>query len=172
MQKGLGSGHRMQRLLLSSSQTFCAHSAAAPQLIYANCVGLYPTELAVVYRHFPVHDAAIPAAVAAECAARAGAFESMHDALFDNGALIVAGAWSEFAAKAGIADSVAFDECLHSKSAAQVVKRDMDLGSQLGVTGTPTLFVNDVRFERNPGWEKMAEHINQVLGRDPRQSQR
>src|SRR5450432_1686988 len=42
----------------------------------------YPRDLAVVYRHFPIHDFARAAASAASCADRQGAFQAMHDTLF------------------------------------------------------------------------------------------
>ena len=39
-------------------------------------------------------------------------------------------------------DTAAFDKCLSSAKYQTAVRKDIDEGARLGVTGTPTFFVN------------------------------
>lgn len=113
-------------------------------------------KLRFVFRNFPlgeIHPHALHAAAAAECvAARTGAkaYWTMHDELFDHqqdssDALddphLVA-----YAAAAGT-DRVQVERDLASDAYAERVHADFMSGVRSGVNGTPTFFVNGVRFD-------------------------
>lgn len=121
------------------------------------------------FRHFPlteVHPDAWRAAEASEAAAAQGSFWDMHDALFANGGrfgvsdLVV------------LADRLGLDvERLASELASGVyaprVQRDVDSGRALGVTGTPTFFVNGVLHTESFDARSLVDALTSD-SRDPR----
>jgi protein-disulfide isomerase len=101
--------------------------------------------LRMVYRHLPlstIHPHARPAALAAECAAGQNRFEAFHDALFAAQNEIGITAWQTFAARAGIPDLAAFAACLEDERHADTIDADVELADALGITATPTMFLN------------------------------
>ena len=101
----------------------------------------------VVYRHFPlaIHTHAEHAAIASECAARQGRFESMHDAIFARGDSLGAVPWVRLAEQAGVQDTGAFNRCVGDSSAVLRLRRDLEAGAALKVQRTPTILVGGVR---------------------------
>ncbi|QQG46497.1 MAG: DsbA family protein [Candidatus Niyogibacteria bacterium] len=86
------------------------------------------------------------AAVAARCAGEQGKFWEYHDALFGNQQGENRGAFSDanlksFAANLGL-ESQKFNECLDSEKYLSAVQDESALGRQLGVSGTPSSFIN------------------------------
>lgn len=101
----------------------------------------FPTQVRLVFRDFPLpmHADAPRAAEAAGCADEQGRFWEMHDALF-------AGAvrredLARRAADAGL-DAARFQACLTSGRQQTRWQSGRALGLQLGVSATPTFFVN------------------------------
>jgi protein-disulfide isomerase len=86
-----------------------------------------------------LHPKAFGAAEAAECAGRQGKMWQMHDALFARQSMLTRTAFVSHAAGVGL-DVPSFEECLSGGAAARV-RAQMQIGRDLGVTGTPTFFV-------------------------------
>ena len=103
----------------------------------------YGEELRLVYKHFPLpgHAGAIPAARASMAAHEQGAFWPFHDALYARGARFRPEELREIAEELGL-DMPRFDASLSRRSFDAQIKRDIDLGMRLGVSGTPTAFIN------------------------------
>lgn len=107
----------------------------------------------VAFRNFPLpmHPWARAAAEAAACAQRQGDryFWDLHDYLFEHQKALtldgVKGALIEQAAALADFDLHAFIACLNEKQTAAAVDEDIALGKDLGVTGTPTLFIGGER---------------------------
>jgi protein-disulfide isomerase len=109
----------------------------------------YPNSIALIYRHFPLprHGAvAEQAAMAAECAGDQGRFHAMHDSLFAWQDSLGVVPWRQLGAAAGVADILRFARCLTDSTVAARVRRDFEAGRRLGVRGTPTILVNDMRL--------------------------
>jgi protein-disulfide isomerase len=123
----------------------------------------YPDDVVIVYRHFPIHRLARPAAVAAECAGRQGTFEAFHDLLFANPESIGNKPWNRFAVEAHVGDTVEFDRCMDSRSATAVVDRDSAAAVALGVQGTPTFLINSLMVIGNPGFEQLNDYVKAAL---------
>lgn len=120
---------------------FCANLQPALRSIRRK----HGDKVAVLYRHYPltrIHMNAFPAAVAAECAARQGRFEALHDALFANQSMIGLRSWQNFASDVGIADTVSFNRCVNHQETADRVKQDAEMASTLGLSGTPSVIVD------------------------------
>jgi protein-disulfide isomerase len=92
---------------------------------------------------FPLgmHQHAMDAAVAGRCAADQNKFWQLHDAMFSDQSKLDAAALKASAAKVGL-DPAKFNACFDAKTGVAGIKSDQAQGAQLGVTGTPTFFVN------------------------------
>jgi len=126
----------------------CPHCAAAYPVVEAARARL-GDGLRFVYRHFPlavVHPHAIRAAEAAEAAGAQGKFWEMHRLLFLNQNALDDVDLLRYAAALGL-DLVRFEDDLAAHALAQRVRRDYVSGASSGVEGTPTFFVNGVRYE-------------------------
>ena len=104
-------------------------------------------QINIVYKHSAfLGQESVWAAQAAECAADQGKFWEYHDLLFDkqNGENV--GTFTKenlmaYAKELGL-DSTKFDPCLQNDETYQRVVSDTNEGRQVGVTGTPTFFIN------------------------------
>lgn len=105
--------------------------------------------LQFVYRHFPlttVHPHAWPAAEAAEAAGAQGQFWPMHDLLFEDQQHL-APADLVARARALRLDVDRFDYELATHAHAGRVEEDFVSGVRSGVNGTPSFFVNGLRYQ-------------------------
>ncbi len=101
------------------------------------------------FRHFPLdfHPAALPTALAAECADSQGKFWEFHDKVFANQAQIAGGgekataALKQFAQDLGLNTSQ-FNQCLDNAEQQADVDKDINDGKTAGVSGTPTFYIN------------------------------
>ena len=113
----------------------------------------HPELVRLVFHHFPLdsecnpnvptrrHRSACQAAIAAECAARAGKFWEYHDLLF--GAQDRFGRDDLIAKAAGLGiPQETFAACLDDPAARARVLSDASAGAKLGVKSTPTLVIN------------------------------
>ena len=97
-----------------------------------------------VYRDFPIaslHPRASKAAEAARCAGERGKFWEYHDLLFEHQAQATPEDFKRFAEQLTL-DPKSFGQCLDSAKHQAAVEADIQDGARLGVTGTPTFFIN------------------------------
>jgi protein-disulfide isomerase len=110
-----------------------------------------------VWYDFPlvqIHQNAMLAARAGRCANEQNQFWPMHDHMFGQ-----QGQWSSstdaaklfegYAQEAGL-DRAAFATCLRSDKYQKEVSESYQLGNTLGVSGTPSLFVNGKKVQQTP----------------------
>jgi protein-disulfide isomerase len=95
------------------------------------------------FHHFPLsqHENAFNAAVAAECANLQGKFWEMGDIMFSNQHSLTVDKLKEYAKVIGVS-SLTFDPCLDGQATSDRVREDLKKGADLGVSYTPSLFVN------------------------------
>lgn len=103
----------------------------------------YGDDIRIVYKHNPLsfHSRAFVAARASVAAHRQGKFWAFHDALYDQGAKIEKGTLDAVAKRAGL-DMKKFQRAMNDPALDEQIQADLELGAQLGVTGTPAFFVN------------------------------
>jgi NhaA family Na+:H+ antiporter len=102
-----------------------------------------------VFRHFPNEDAhpgAIFAARAAEAAGEQGEFWQMHDRLYGAEPSLGRTEVLDIAQSIGL-DMARFESDLESERIAARVEEDRADGRRNGVTGTPTYFINGLRYD-------------------------
>lgn len=106
-------------------------------------------QLRFVFRHFPLaeaHPHARLAAQAAEAAGAQGKFWEMHDTLFEHQDSLEPADILAYAQSLGL-DVARFTSDLEAGTYAKKVRDDFRSGVRSGVNGTPTFFVNGVRYE-------------------------
>ena len=103
--------------------------------------------LLFAYRHFPLdqHTFAIPAAVAAEAAGAQGKFWEMYALLFANQEKFSASIWPELAKQLSL-DPDAFTTAQSDPNVADKISADRSYGISIGVTSTPTFYLNGVKL--------------------------
>lgn len=123
---------------------YCSRFHKAVSAIYRD----YSTQVALVYRHFPLsrHPHARSAALASECAAQQNSFRSFTDVLYTKQDSIGILSWESLAASAAVPSTSAFLRCISGAQQAFRLTEDSLAADALGVTGTPTFLVNERRI--------------------------
>jgi protein-disulfide isomerase len=119
---------------------FCGRVVATLKKI----MRLYPQQVRLAFRDFPIanlHPMAPKAAEAARCAGEKGKFWEYHDLLFESQAKTTPADFKRFAEQLKL-DADSFATCLDSGKYAAAVAADVQEGARLGITGTPTFFIN------------------------------
>ncbi|MFW9928740.1 MAG: Na+/H+ antiporter NhaA [Candidatus Thorarchaeota archaeon] len=124
------------------------------------------SKIKYVYRHFPlskIHPHAQLASEASEAAAAQGKFWEMHKELFNNQNNLTESLIYEIAEKINL-DMDQFKKEMKNRLYAKNVREDFLSGIKSGVNGTPTLFINGLRY--NGAWdiESLLEVIEKPLG--------
>lgn len=110
----------------------------------------YPRSLKVVFKNYPltsIHKFAVNAAVSALAAGRQGKFWEFHDALFEDYKNLDEEKISEIVTRLGL-DRAKFEADRKDRELANRVNRDYQEGSQLGIRGVPTIFINGKQQRR------------------------
>lgn len=124
----------------------------------------YPTQIRVAYRDLPFHARAEPAAEASRCALAQGKYWPYHDLLFDNQQHLESDDLSKYAARLKM-DAKKFDECTAHKIYATDIKQDLDEAQKLGITATPTFFINGMMLIGATPMDDFARLIDRELER-------
>lgn len=129
----------------------------------------YGDEVTFVVRNFPLHNNSVAAAKAAEAAAAQGKFEEMYIRLFETQT-----EWGEkdssqedvffgFAEDLGL-DMDEFRSVYDDPATTEKVERDQADGRALGVSGTPTFFLDGEKLEPE-SFDDLAMAIEQAVNR-------
>lgn len=118
---------------------FCKQSAG----VIKEVLRTYGDKVRFVYRDYPApnHIHAKQAAEAAQCAAAQGKFWAYHDLLFEHQQRRVGWDFNRLAQKTSI-DMTVFSHCLDTHQYAAEVEGDLRDALNVGVTSTPTFFIN------------------------------
>src|SRR3989344_6222357 len=122
----------------------------------------YGDRILFVYRHFPLlatHQYALKAAEAAEAAGEQGKFWEYHDLLFENQESLKTQDLKRYAQELEL-DTAKFNEALDSGKFKDKVTTDMDDGEKLGVSSTPTFFINGQKNVGVLSYEKFKELLD------------
>jgi len=104
----------------------------------------YPGKVRLVFRDYPLaslHPQAPKAHEAARCAADQAKFWEYHDVLFEQSPKLSVPELKRYAQDLKL-DATAFDQCLDSGKHTAEVDKDFQEGAGLGLTGTPSFFIN------------------------------
>ena len=141
------------------------------------CKGVVPTlkELVTkysdrvrwVFRDFPIaglHPDAQLVHEAARCAGEQGKFWLYHDLAFERAPAATPANLREYAVEVGV-DAAAFGQCLDSRKHRAAIAADIEIGAKLGVTGTPTFFINGQALVGNQPLAEFQRVVERELAR-------
>lgn len=144
----------------------CAYCKQADATL-ARVQEAYGDQVSLVFKHLPLrqHADAPQAHAAAEAAHRQGRFWDMHDLLFEAGPGLDQPKLVGFARQLGL-DVARFESDLASAAVRDRVEADVREAQQLGITGTPTFYVNGRLLAGAQPFEAFRSVIDQELGTD------
>ena len=120
-----------------------------------------------VFRHYPnerAHPGSELASIAAEAASQQGRFWEMHDALYERESRLVdKPGVLQIAASLGL-DTERFRRDLDDPNVRQRVEEDLADGRRNGVTATPTIFIDGIRYDGAWDFYSMLEALEQPIG--------
>lgn len=122
----------------------------------------YKDNIKIIYRDYPFYENSLELSLAARCAGEQGLFWLMHDKLFQNQGGFNLDYLPELANQIG-ADVDKFNNCLNSQKYLNDIKKDFTDAESLGVTGTPTWFINGYKVEGDMPYNIFIELIESLL---------
>ena len=144
----------------------CPFCRAWHQQTFPGLLQAFPDQILFVYKDFPVVGGGTigeGAAQASNCAAEQDGYWEYHDALFSGQYGLDRGGLEQAALQSGL-DGEALLSCLDSGRYADEVQEDLRYGAGLGVTGTPTFFINGIPMVGAQPLLRFIEVINGELG--------
>ena len=133
--------------LVEFSDFQCPYCSKAVTEIDAT-LKLFPKDVKLVYKQFPlsdIHNRAMLASQAAIAAANQGKFWQMHDKMFADNHNLTRENMQKWAQDIGL-DLKRFSADIDSADTKKQIARDLADGEQAGVEGTPTIFVNGKHY--------------------------
>lgn len=146
----------------------CPHCGRAYPII-KNIKQQLGSDLKFVFRNFPlskIHPNAFLAATATEAAGAQGKFWEMHDIIFENQQNLGPDHIVLYADRIGL-DVEQFKNDLQQKQLIEKVETDFESGIRSGVNGTPTFFINGVRFTGEWGNNQLLPYLKTILAGAP-----
>lgn len=163
-------GNTESKVILTEYADFQCPACSQFYHIVTSVLEQYEDQMAFEFKHFPlvsIHPFAMPAAKAAEAAGQQGKFFEMYAKLFEN-----QNAWSksatpqtffiQYAEELGL-DVTLFKQHLGSSVLENRIKDQFDEARGLGLTGTPSFFLNGERLEFQT-MDEFIGAIEQALG--------
>lgn len=96
----------------------------------------------VVHRPLPMHEFALAAAHAAECAHAQGAFAPFVQEAFRKQSTFASSPWIALGEQAGVKDLALFSSCLSERRMFPRVSAGTELSTRMQVNATPTILIN------------------------------
>jgi len=140
----------------------CPYCAKAVPLL-KQVQGAYPKQANLVFKNFPLkmHKNAVTAAIAGLAANRQGKFWPLHDLLFENYNSLNPQKITDLAKQAGL-NMAQFEKDQRDPKLAQQVQDEIRQGRDIGVRGTPTIFINGRRVMKRD-LQEMTRMIDEEL---------
>lgn len=122
-------------------------------------------KLCFVFRHFPLkelHSHAFSAARAAEAAGKQNKFWEMHDILFEHQNAMHNGDLLEYGKELEL-DMHKFIKDMKSEKTAKRVREDFLSGVRSGVNGTPTFYINGIRYDGPDDYDSLIKELERTV---------
>jgi protein-disulfide isomerase len=133
--------------------------------VYSRLMNDYKGKIRFVYRDFPlyaIHPEAQAAAEAADCAGEQNAYWYYHDALFNAQYGLGPAAYVKYALDIGLKPDQ-FTKCLSDRKYKANVEANVSFASSLGVSSTPTFFLNGMAIVGAQPYDVFQQIIDKEL---------
>ena len=149
----------------------CSYCRAAASILKDQLLKKFPSQVRLVFKDFPlqqIHPWAVPAAALGRCIHKsdAGSFWPYHDWVFANQTELTPENFKEkalaFATEQRM-DAGQLGVCMDHAEARAEVDREVAEGQAVGVSGTPTLFINGRRMVGNQSADRLQRVIEAEL---------
>ncbi|PRQ04741.1 Disulfide bond formation protein D precursor [Enhygromyxa salina] len=140
---------------------YCSRAANAVNEIKSK----YGDRVRFVFRQFPLsfHQQAHLAAQASLAAQAQGKFWEFHDKLFANQKALERADLEKYAKEVGL-DMAAFNKALDDGTYKATVDAELELGKEVFVDGTPTMFINGTRAGNATDVASISAELDKALG--------
>lgn len=98
------------------------------------------------------------------CADEQGKFWEYHDGIFARKGKLAEGSFVEIGSEIGL-DPDAFSSCVDERRYKDFVEADFAAGSDAGVTGTPSFFLNGIALKGTRDADELSRHVDLELAR-------
>jgi protein-disulfide isomerase len=124
----------------------------------------YGNKVRHIYKDFPLSGQmqSEPAAISARCAAKSGKFWEYHDEVYNNQSSLGPALFTQIVDKLKLPKDE-WKKCTQDNQIRESVRKDQDEGISLGVTGTPTFFINGKKVVGALPFEKFKQVIDEEL---------
>ena len=132
---------------------------------YPQIMTAYQGKIRFVFRDFPlsaIHANAFPAAEAADCAGEQGKYWPFHDKLFNGGLSLGSDTYLQYASDLGL-DVTKFTSCIDTNKYQAAVEANYEFGSNMGISSTPTFFINGLALVGAQPFSVFKQVIDQEL---------
>jgi protein-disulfide isomerase len=166
-------GNPNAKITLIEYADFQCPACAAMHSTIKQLEGNFKDNLRLIYRFFPLTDAhqnAMISAQAAYAASLQGKFWEMHDIIYEN-----QDSWSDstqpktiftdYAKKIGL-NLNKFNSDIDSDSTKKFVSDEQNKGLDLGISGTPTLFLNGKQIQNPTSYEEFKKLVQDEINKN------
>jgi len=136
-------------------------------LIVAKAIQQLENKVCFAFRNFPltqIHPHAQHAAEAAECAGAQNKFWEMHDILYENQEALEDVNLLEYAEVLKL-DMPRFQDNFYNHTFALRVREDFLSGIRSGVNGTPTFYINGMRYNDSWDQETLTKTLRDIINK-------
>lgn len=159
-------GAENARVTIVEFEDFQCPFCKAVQPTIKDLLKQYDGKVRLLHKDLPLedlHPQARQAAEAARCARDQGKFWEYYDKLYSYSPKLSAENLKSYAKEVRL-NVESFDQCFASGKYRGAVQKDLNDGMQLGLTGTPTFFINGREISGNQPLEAFAAIIDEELG--------
>jgi protein-disulfide isomerase len=124
----------------------------------------YEGKAKLIFRNYPIlGQGSVLAALASGCARDQGKFWEFHDLVFANQQDLTREAFVKYAGEMNL-DVDTFSKCFDQQDHMSEIQADYSYAQNLGITGTPTFFINGQYVSGAQPYTVFAEAIDKALG--------
>ncbi len=141
----------------------CPHCKHASETV-SRLMKTYSKKINLVFVDFPINPSGVSRVVAegAFCASQQNKYWQYHELAFKEQKGLTKDSPLSMAKKLSL-DIKKFSACLKSPIAAQYVEKGKKLGENLGVSGTPSFYINGRRFAGSHDGQALQKAVDQAL---------
>jgi protein-disulfide isomerase len=158
-------GNKEAKVYLVEFSDFECPSCRSFSSVVQKLTDTHKDNLYFAYRHFPLtqHKYALPAAYAAEAAAKQGKFWEAESILFENQDKFSDDFFSTQFATLIQLDKSKYDSDRNSGAIHAIVDNDFNTANMLNLPGTPTFFLNGVMLKELTGPQDLIHAVETAL---------